>query len=510
MFFRSLAIITAFIIMPGSAWGQTIGVKTIPLVATEQFNLTPSYYAGMGGMHIALDDVLAEGFVNPARITALKRNLLFMAPYRDSWRDVEADDPWFTPQGPGQPGPLEGSQAQAIPLGAIKHTIIAGGRMRLTTGFALALEQLRHASHPRRFWNPETGTWSGTLRMSAFNWPISGMVALRFPGGRLSVGAGVDAVVLRAVDGVPLLYPGAIALHQKGNLAHYRLGVSMTGTDDSRLDILVLNKRYQMEQEAIYDIGDDIHNKDEEISWLVQLNGRRPVAEQAQVGLELTGQWKWHPKIPDYPAPEIRIPRDPGITRAGRIGVGFSNREGRLLVALDMAMEVIDSKTWGDTTAPVTADDGGIIAAGDPLFSNDYFFINAELRLGLEYRIKERLRLQAGWGTHLYSLDYFHEDYVTGEKINASPQNWWKEPVLTGGLVAEIGNTEWIFHTRVRYGTGQPFREPEQQWWPWWGFMDGAEVLAGGDILVPPNGMTFQYTPVVMYRLTVVYWFGGE
>ncbi len=510
MFHRSLATVILLLSLSVFVPAQTIGVKTMPLVSTQQFNLTPSYYAGMGGMHIALDDVLAEGFVNPARITALKRNLLYMAPYRDSWRGVQADDPWFPPQGSSQSGPLEGSQAQAIPLGAIKHTTIAGGSLRLTTGLALALEQLRHASRRRQFWNPETGEWNGPLLMSAFNWPVSGVVAVRFPDGRLSIGAGVDAVLLRAVDGVPLLYPGAIALHQNGNLALYRLGVSMTGKDDSRLDILVLNKRYQMEQEAIYEMEDAIHNKDEETSWLVQLKGRRAAAEQAHVGLELTGQWKWHPKIPDYPAPEIRIPRDPGITKAGRIGLGFSNREGKLLAALDMAMEVIDSKTWGDTTAPVTADDGKVIDAGDPLFSNNYFFINAELRLGIEYRIKERMRLQAGWGTHLYSLDYYHEDFVTGEKISASPQNWWKEPVLTGGLVAEIGNTEWIFHTRVRYGTGQPFREPEPQWWPWWGVLDGRVMLAAGDILAPPTGMTFQSTPVVMYRLTVVYWLGGE
>jgi hypothetical protein len=317
---------------------------------------------------------------------------------------------------------------------------------------------------------------------------------------------GVDAVTLHGVDGIPLLYPGATELRQNGKLAQYRLGVSIDGPEEARLDFLVFHKRYHMEQDAVYDWRANIHNKDEERSWLVQFKGRRPMEDQAQVGLELTGQWKWHPKIPDYPAPEISIPRDPGITRAGRIGIGFSNREGKLLVAIDAALEIIDSRTWGDTTAPVITDDDQIIEAGDPLFKNDYFFTNAVLRLGMEYQINKRLRLQGGWSTRQYSLDYHHEDYVTGETITATPQNWWKEPVLTGGIVAETGRMEWIFQTSKRTGTGMPAQQG--QWWPWPWFMEGAmTTMAGGDILAPPTGMDIQNVPVIVHRLTMVYWF---
>jgi len=315
-------------------------------------------------------------------------------------------------------------------------------------------------------------------------------------------------IKLRGVDGTPMLYPGANGLHQKGSLAHYRLGASMARPEGGHTDILLLHKRYQMEQDATYDTQPSIHNKDSEKSWLVQLKARRPIEGQAQVGVELTGQWKWHPKIPDYPAPEISIPRDPGVTKAGRIGVGFSNREGKLLLALDAAMEIIDSRTWGDTSGVVTGFDGEIIAAGDPLFENDYFFINSELRVGVEYRIKETLRLQAGWCTRQFSLDFFHEDFVTGEKLTANPQNWWSEPALTGGLIAQVGNMEWIYYTRVQYGTGSPLQE--QGWWPWWGGRMEDMMFAAGDLLAPPTGMAFQNAPVVMHRLTLVYWFPGK
>jgi len=500
MFFRSLVSITALLACPILVSGQTISVKTLPLIMTQQFTLAPSYNAGMGGISIALDDNLADGFLNPARLTALDKNLLYLAPYRDSWSERREPSGWWVPTG----NTFQGSMVQALPAGAVKHTRIAGGRIRLTTGLALSFEQLRHRSHNRQFWDPETGRWNGPLQMSAVNWPLSGVVALRFPSKGLSVGVGMDAVTLHGVDGIPLLYPGATELRQNGKLAQYRLGISIDRPEETRLDFLLFHKRYHMVQDAVYGWQTDIHNKDEERSWLVQIKDRFPLEDGAQMGVELTGQWKWHPKIPDYPAPEISIPRDPGITKAGRIGVGFSNREGKLLAAIDVALEIIDSRTWGDTTAPVTTDAGKIIEAGDPLFKNDYFFSNAVIRLGAEYQINKQLRVQGGWSTRLYSMDYYHEDYVTGEKITATPQNEWKEPALTGGFIADMGRMEWIFQTSKRTGTGMPAQEGQ---WPWWGIRTLVDVAwAAGDILAPPTGMAFEKTPVVMYRLTVVYW----
>ena len=507
MRFRSFVLCLLLSVIPLSVTAQIIGVKTLPLITTRQFNLAPGYYAGMGGVHVALEDALADGYRNPALATRLDGSLFYLAPFRDSWRDNLADpDPWFGPNTEAAIGPLEGSLTQGLPVGVIHHLNLSDGRLRLTAGLTLSSEQLRHTSHREQFWDPETRDWNEPLRMNAFNWPITGIAAVRFPERRLSIGIGVDDITLRAVDGIPLLYPGAQKLIQRGHLVHYRLGASYETADDSRLDFLVLHKRYHMRQEAVYSWQDDIHNKDEETSWLGQLKVLLPAEDQARVGLELTAQRKWHPKIPDYPAPEVAIPRDPGITKAGRLGVGFSNRVGKLLAALDVTVEVIDSKTWGDTTGAVTADDGTIIKAGDPLFRNDYFFTNASAALGVEYQLNEKLRLQAGWSAKQYSIDYDHEDYVTGETITASPQNWWKEPTLSAGLVARVAQTEWIFHTSRTTGTGTPF--PEDNWWPWWRwgmFVDRA--MPAGDILAPPTGMEFRNQPVVLHRLTVVYWF---
>jgi hypothetical protein len=293
MRFRSFVSLLAFTAFPLSMMGQIIGVKTLPLITTRQFNLAPSYYAGMGGVHIALADSLADGYRNPALATRLNGSLFYLAPFRDSWRNNRiVSDPWFGSQSEANVGPLEGSLAQGLPIGVIHHLNLYGGRLRFTAGLTLSSEQLRHTSHRERFWDPETGDWSEPLRMNAFNWPISGIAAIQFPERRLSIGIGVDDVTLRAVDGIPLLYPGAQKLIQEGHLAHYRLGASYTGADKSRYDFLVLHKRYHMKQVAIYSWQDDIHNKDEEQSWLGQLKILLPAEDQAQVGLELTAQRK--------------------------------------------------------------------------------------------------------------------------------------------------------------------------------------------------------------------------
>ncbi len=502
MLMKSLATLTALLFLPGLVPGQIISVKTIPLITTVQFSLAPSYNAGMGGVSIAIDDSLADGFLNPARLAVLNRSMIYTAPYQDTWQDGSTTDPWNPGPNNQQGSQVLGSQAQAVPVGAIRRLQVAGGQLNITIALAVAIEKLRHASHRRVFQNPDNWEWNGPLRVSAFNWPLSAAVAVDFPQRGLSLGAGLDAVLIRGVDGVPMLYPGADQLRQNGNMAHYRLGASLTGSDGSRLDGLLLHRRYHMEQEAVYAWQDDLHNKDEEKSWMLQFRGRLPVEGQAQLGLELTGQYKWHPKLPDYPAQQIAIPRDPGITKAGRVGLGFSHRVKRLTVALDVEMELIDSRTWGDTTAAVIGVDGQSIPAGDPLFKNDYILTNAALRLGLEFRIHSRLRVQGGWSVRSTSIDYFHEDFVTGEKITNTPQNWWKEPALSAGMVARVGPTEWIFHTRAQYGTGSPIQE--QIWWPWFGIR---EVAFMSDILVPPSGIALQNAPVVLHQLSMVYWF---
>ena len=484
--------------MPFLLWGQAINVKTIPLIRIQQIIMAPSYNAGMGGISIGLGDALADGFTNPALLALVERNFSFAAPYQHSWTSRTGV---FNPWGQVPVNTFQGSMVQGMPLDVVRRFELRNGSIRATAGLVLSMEQLRHRSLSLVFQDPDTRAWNRALQLRRVNWPQSGMLALQFPDKGISVGIGVDRVILKGVDGIPLLYPGASELVQDGAIGQYRLGISLDRPNEEHLEFLLLHKRSRMEQIAHYDWQESLYAQDEEISWLLSAKGRKPLETGALAGIELTLQRKWHPKIPDYPAPEIRIPRDPGITNAGRMGLGISNRSGKILFAMDAAVEIIDSKTWGDTTAAVTADNGSIIAAGEPLFSNDYFFVNTILRVGAEYHVSEKLRLQGGWFTTMYSVDYYHKDFVTGETITATPQNWWREPGVTAGVVARLGNLEWIFQT-----TRRRIASDQQTDSRWWNFNSpGVRTAVAGDLLVPPTLTGFADVPIVLYKLTLVY-----
>lgn len=502
MLYKHLSIITVVTVCHGLVFGQAINVKTIPLIMTDQLSMMPSYNAGMGGVNIGLDDALADGFNNPARLHAAKNNFMYVAPYRDSWSDRQVQTGGRCCR---QINTLQGSMVQGLPGGFVRHDALAGGKMIVSSALALSVEQLRHTSRSQEFWDPDLRDWNRALQMNKANWPRSGVLAVRFPDRGLSVGLGVDQADLYAVDGIPLLYPGARELQQSGEVIQYRLGASLDLGQEDRIDLLLFHKNYRMTQLAIFDWKANLRNSDEEQSWLGQLKFRRQIEENAQIGVELTAQRKWHPKIPDYPAPEIRIPRDPGITNALRIGLGFSQREGKTTVAMDASMEIIDSKTWGDTTAAVMGFDGQIIEAGEPTFSNDYFFNNVILRLGIQYQATEKVRLQGGWYVRQYTMDFYHEDFRSGETVTASPQNMWKEPALTGGVVVKLGNIEWLYQTSRRKIAGSQRQQELPSWFRGWGIED-MWVKAGGDILAPPTVTGFAEVPIVMHRLTLLFW----
>ena len=55
-------------ILAGTALSaQLIPIRTVPVASGDQFLTVPSGTLGMGGVMIALDDSLADGWVNPAK-----------------------------------------------------------------------------------------------------------------------------------------------------------------------------------------------------------------------------------------------------------------------------------------------------------------------------------------------------------------------------------------------------------------------------------------------------------
>ena len=75
--FPALAVILC---TPTLIFAQLISIKTVPVASGDQFMIFPSRNLAMGGVHIALDDPMADPFVNPAMGVHIQRALLFGAP----------------------------------------------------------------------------------------------------------------------------------------------------------------------------------------------------------------------------------------------------------------------------------------------------------------------------------------------------------------------------------------------------------------------------------------------
>ena len=63
----SLSLLLLGILAGTELTAQLIPIRTVPVASGDQFLTVPSGTLGMGGVMIALDDSLADGWVNPAK-----------------------------------------------------------------------------------------------------------------------------------------------------------------------------------------------------------------------------------------------------------------------------------------------------------------------------------------------------------------------------------------------------------------------------------------------------------
>ncbi|MEC9016045.1 MAG: hypothetical protein VYD37_06140, partial [Gemmatimonadota bacterium] len=63
----SLSLLLLIILAGTELTAQLIPIRTVPVASGDQFLTVPSETLGMGGVMIALDDSLADGWVNPAK-----------------------------------------------------------------------------------------------------------------------------------------------------------------------------------------------------------------------------------------------------------------------------------------------------------------------------------------------------------------------------------------------------------------------------------------------------------
>jgi hypothetical protein len=459
---------------------QTIPIRTVPVASGDQFLTLPSATLGMGGVTLALDDSLADPWSNPAKGVFISEPALLSAPTFYGISDR---------QGAGRTFPVAGFFRGSSWFG----------------GAALALQQIENEDGDGFWIEP---LWAGSpdrlSDASARNLYVQGFVGWDLASGPWSVGVGLSAASLDAVDGVDLLYVNAETIEQSGSMGDVRLGLFRAG-DRERMSLLLLYDRVSMTHDVTYvDVRWDtltwepsverriVENLDQTRTWGARLGYDRQLnAPGWRLGTSATVNRKSHPKIPDY---EIQnIPRDPGTTWAYEVGIGVSRSRGPTRFGLDVLLQPIWSDTWQEADSTLTSGSGALIRPGEKTIENEFFFTNVVLRAGIAHDL-ERFGLQAGLEVRSYDYQLEQRNHV--DVSFREQDEAWMEWSPTLGAVVRFSDVDLRYAGRLTTGTGRPGVALTPQ--------AGAVRAEMADFIVAPQApLTLQDARVVTHQVSV-------
>lgn len=459
-----------------AAHGQLISLKTVPVAAGDQFVLFPSATRGMAGVTIAIDDPLLDPFRNPGHGGRLSGGLMFTSP---SFYDISGDN----------------GSGRALPVGGLY------ARDRWFGGLALSLQELEMAD--RGFGG--FGAPTRLSEVSSGNTYAFGLVGTRLPDAGISLGASVFWAGLDALEGVELLYAGASEIEQSGHLVDVRVGLAGTGDSERTYEAILLYSGIDMTHEVTYPgvfvapgtpVPDGSEeNLDRTNTWGLYLNYAQPMNDEGwRIGGSLTGNYKTHPKIPNYDL--MNIPRDPGDSWAFELGAGVSRTVDYVTFGADLVLQPAWSETWAEAAEPVTTVSGRIIPVGEKTVDNDFRFSNIITRLGLAWA-REGGGFQ--FGLQLKSIDYTLEQVDMVAETKRKQEESWREWTPTWGGHLDFGEVELWYSGRLTTGTGRPGVEQ--------GFIArGADFsAASSDYLLAPEGtLTLIGETVWAHQLAVI------
>ena len=472
-----------------SLQAQIISLRTVPLAAGNQFGTAPSLTAGMGGATIALSDEWADPFANPALGMALEESRFIGSP---SFYGFDL----------GERG------ARTLPMTGL----FTGDRW--FGGGTVAFQQLLHdrGAQFRPFvdfccFEPNVNVLSDRSSSNLYGEAFLGR---RSTSGRWAWGLGVQGASLNGVDGVELLYSGSDRIVQGGSMVTLRGGLAGTWDGDDQWEVAGAFRRFDMSHDVTWTdwiwrgipdggaVSQPVsrleQNRDRTHTWALDLTYSQPVAETGwRVGGKVTGNYKDHPKIPNYQI--MNIPRDPGTSWVYNFGAGIAKDTETTSFALDAVLEPAWSNTWADALTAVRRVDGILIPAGDKTIENDFTFLNAGLRMGFEQRY-DQVALQLGLGVKSVDYDLTQVDWV--ELTVREEQESWVEWTPTWGVTLDLDQARIRYSGSSLVGAGAPGVAPDTR------VADLALPEAGVDILLAASGpLTLQDVRVTTHRIAI-------
>lgn len=424
----------------------------------------------MGGVDIALEDRLYDPFVNPAQAINISGAQFVSTPVYYGFSPIDG---------------VDNGSGRTLPIGALMQ------RNGFFGGAMIAFQEVARAREGACCANFSSVTTRQESSISRNNTYLFGLGGTRIGHSDWSVGASVLHAELRALDGVQLLYQGG-DVRQDGMIQQYRAGLYRSWDAGHAAELIVMHHRLDMTH-AIDEAAGVREEHDQTNGTAVRAGYQHSFATGWTLGGRLAGDWKWHPKIPNYDL--MQIPRDPGNSSAYNVGIGLSRTSGAATFGLDVIYEPIWSHTWANAVEPTETADDQIIPAGQKTVDNVFVYDNARIRMGV-HNDGEHVQWSLGFDMHRISYDLDQTDFVEAERRFLDQS--WTEWTLSGGIGTQFSGFQVHYMARLTLGTGQP--GVQRQW-----NTRADQFLGAGDWVVAPRGpLTLRETTILSHQISLI------
>lgn len=475
---RNIILIAFIVLSPLSiVKAQLINLKTVPVATGDQYIVQPTVHEGMANVSIALDDTLADPFVNPAKARKIQGTEAYMLP---SFYHITKG--------------LGG--ARTFTIGAL-----TSGK-KWFGGLGVAVQQLNLADRQSSILNER----------STNNNYIWGELGRRL-NSSLALGGSIFWSGLSNMGGIDLLNPQSESIAQHGHLLDLRLGLNGDTKKNGQYEALILFNQINMSPQisnqgpiiglpvsgvnGLQTNNNTVTSQYQQTSpdisyyktntWGIHLGYDHSLLEKNwKIGSIFTFNYKSHPHIPNYQLSSF--PYDPGNSKAFDIGIGSSFRSARnATIAVDFILEPIWSTTWANAQQNIYSNGFGssiIVKKGDRIINNNFYFMNSILKTGLEWWEGNHVLIQAGILTKTYRYLMKQKDYVQNAQLRQKVN--WREWTYSLSAGVFLKGLKIKYTALITTGTGQPGIVSYNTYYS--SRLAANFANEGGDIIFAPGG----------------------